>query len=285
MSNATIVFEILRDVWQTVSLILEQIEYELSGVISKIFSFSIWADLTSLCFSCYLDNKKLSTTVTQLLFIIQSFVALIAVGIFNGYASNDIKYDREDKYTPEARGTARKMIYLSTLVLTTLYLPLVRDVTRVLACDESFLGETYIQYLDINSCYVDIHWLFIFGAVIVAGFYIIWTPYLLYSVIENKKPQPIFFDDTGAHKEFTDEDYQNEISKQTKSPYKSLYNGYQREHSHYKVITMIFKLVLTIPAALFVANNYVQNQYGTSYNTQLGGGLSTPMLGGPLFFA
>eukprot|EP01083_Nonionella_stella_P026099 71859_1 len=153
--------------------------------------------------------------------------------------------------------TKRRTIYISTLILTTLYLPLARDCTKIFACDSSIIGETLIPFLSISECYQSAHIGYVIFAAIVFLVYIIWMPSLLYKVIQHKKPQPQFFDETGEYKDFTDEDYAELVEGLTTNPYKSLFEGYARRYAHYKVLTMMFKLLLTVPAALVVNENMI----------------------------
>ena len=130
------------------------------------------------------------------------------------------------------------------MILTTLYLPLVRDCIKVLSCDTTYVAPYYTDEswwvttdpdyeLDNSVCYTsyDGH----IGYCILAGFcilfYLLPAPYYLYKLIQHHKPKPVFFDASGQAKTqgFTNEDYRNELAKQRRNPYKSLYSGYQRD--------------------------------------------------------
>ena len=134
------------------------------------------------------------------------------------------------------------------MIFTTLYLPLVRDCIKVLSCDTAYIAPYYTEVevsfwdseykLDNSVCYTsyDGH----IGYCILAGFcilfYILPAPYCLYKLIKHHKPKPVFFDASGQTKTkgFTNQDYENELKKQRRNPYKSLYSGYKRDWVKFK---------------------------------------------------
>ena len=226
-TSKIIVFEILRDCWQIVSLIFDSFANDVSQLFSQVFG-EYWSYLWSFCFSCWTDDEKTQRDISQYTFLAEALIALISTLIFTIRAYNDIKYDSESQTTIMQRNTRRlrKYIFVLVLIITTLYLPLVRDCMKVLTCDTSFVAIS-------NSCYsVDNgHIYYCVLAVLCILFYLIPAPWFLLKLINNHKPKPIFFDASGNEKQqgFTKNDYAKELENQKYNPYKTLYDGYERD--------------------------------------------------------
>ena len=61
----------------------------------------------------------------------------------------------------------------------------------------------------------------------------------------------MYYDATRKLRKFTDSEYRQEMGKQS-NKYQIFYKDYNRNWADYKVMTMIFKLILTMPATILL---------------------------------
>ena len=142
----TILFEILRDCWQVISLIFSSVSNDLSSFFGKY-----WIKLWSVCFSCWLENESIRRSFKQYMFIFEAIIAIIATIIFYFAARADIKLDTELQTIEMQRATRdkRKRIYITLLVMTSLYLPLMSSCFSILFC---FRQRQASKFLLVDFC-------------------------------------------------------------------------------------------------------------------------------------
>eukprot|EP00003_Mantamonas_plastica_P026917 TRINITY_DN5651_c0_g1_i3.p1 TRINITY_DN5651_c0_g1~~TRINITY_DN5651_c0_g1_i3.p1 ORF type:complete len:822 (+),score=274.63 TRINITY_DN5651_c0_g1_i3:312-2468(+) len=122
-------------------------------------------------------------------------------------------------------------------IITTLYLPVSRNAVQMLVCHPTYLADPNFTCND---------GLYLVVAGVSLLFITIAAPISLYRLVQKNKPEVRNFDAaTGEEKEYTNSDYRADLDAD-KSPYKFLYDGYERDWAFYKVIVMVFKLVLVL---------------------------------------
>jgi len=141
-------------------------------------------------------------------------------------------------------------------ILTTLYLPCMTSVFRVLFC----FKELMIPYE--LTCYEGKHWYHMGVALFVFLYIGLYLPYHVYVVINMYQPKPHKYDEMGnlinvkVDKKKYNDQYRTLLTRDT-CPYNFLYSGYEYGWSLYKVITMIFKILLLVPLIPFFTNMLV----------------------------
>ena len=102
------------------------------------------------------------------------------------------------------------------------------------------------------------------GIAVIMALYTIFLPIFIWWLITNNAPvgsdedPNMRFDPDGAGEEgkmvpYTDKQYQQDLKEDPRysnSPYVSLIDGIERGHMHYKVIDLVFKLLLVVPVVV-----------------------------------
>jgi hypothetical protein len=244
-------FEIFRDFMQIISLFFAGLAQRLP----KSFR-DFWgnvADLFSICWSCWMDSHGFAVA----LFFIKALIVLVLGNIFLYRARRSEAHDQtqglEAVKWSQRSAAEHRFVRINALVLTSLYLPVARDVLQIWTCDIVFVPRD-------ESCNNGLHNFMIFVSIVLAINYLLLVPYMFYVVIQRNKPKERFYDEEGELRKgavaYTDADYRADLIKD-KSPYKSLYESYERKWAFYKVIGMVMKVVLVLPATLLVASNSI----------------------------
>ena len=154
-------------------------------------------------------------------------------------------------YSWESRGTIwYYWTYLLCMALTTLYLPTMTACFNVMFCFENTMTPYELE------CYKGMHWVHFAVSVFVFLFIGIFLPYQIFFIITKYQPKPHQYDEMGnvIDKEMDREQYLRQykdlLSRDT-CPYSFLYSGYEYGWSLYKVITMMFKVILMLPTIPF----------------------------------
>ncbi|OHT09786.1 hypothetical protein TRFO_21220 [Tritrichomonas foetus] len=145
------------------------------------------------------------------------------------------------------------LFYTKMLVtaITTLYLPTMNSVFKVIFCDPTMMAYYEMQCYEGAHLY---HLAFAFFVFLYIGLYL---PYTVYTVIRKYQPVPQRFDaqgrriDVSKNKEQYYEQYR-ELLQTDQCPYNFLYAGYEYGWSAYKVIIMVVKVLLVIPCIPFI---------------------------------
>ena len=250
--------EILRDFWQIISLFFEGLGDSLPSSYKDFFgNFSV---TFSFCFSCWWQNDDTQAMLSIIIFCVESIVALICMALFICFRKEPdaINQGLETTVFASVSKKYKKYFKLLILALTTLYLPIFRDVVMIFSCDTKYFPDS-------GDCSSGKHT----GLCILAFFsmilYVIPLPIILWIVIKKYKPIPSMFDAEGNQRVggYTDNDYKEDLEKD-ECPYKTIYNGYERKWSHYKVISLLIKILLILPVALIVNTNEVGDRASDS---------------------
>jgi len=252
VASNLIKIEILRDFWQIISLLFEglgdalpQSFRNLIGSISGAISF---------CFSCWFNTADVQKWIAVGVFASTAITAIIASGIFYWITRRDPNENNQGldmtSWSMKSTGYRRKLRLL-LLLLTTLYLPVFRDSMLSLTCDLTFFPNE--GDCD-GSLYTYLFWM----SVVVLLVYVVPLPLVLWRVVIKNKPTTTLFDAEGDLRVggYTKGDYRADLDKD-KSPYKPVYNGYERDWSTYKVIVMGIKILLVAPVVLLTTTNTI----------------------------
>eukprot|EP00474_Spongospora_subterranea_P004981 CRZ05439.1 hypothetical protein [Spongospora subterranea] len=248
-------FEIMRDFQQMVSLFTTGMKFPASFK-------SFWASFSgvfSTCFSCWFSTN--AAKVANTIFIVQTLVAIFVFVKFYRLKNRiqpNLSAGLETKSWNMVKEGDKKQIVILTTILTTLFLPVSRDVMQIITCDLRFVNG-------FSECYTGLHAFEIFLSVLCIIFFIIPTPIVFYHIIERNKPQPSLYDKEGLLREggYTDANYRDDL-KSNLSPFKGLYEPYERRWAYHKVVVMVMKLLIVLPMAIMVASNRVGSNLGSS---------------------
>eukprot|EP01006_Ploeotia_vitrea_P040253 TRINITY_DN66415_c3_g3_i1.p1 TRINITY_DN66415_c3_g3~~TRINITY_DN66415_c3_g3_i1.p1 ORF type:complete len:1005 (+),score=605.70 TRINITY_DN66415_c3_g3_i1:224-3238(+) len=246
-------FEIFRDFYQILSLFFSGLAESLPGGFR-----SFWGKVTNLfaiCFSCLAEDFDSEVTIG--FFVVKWLLAVVLSSRFiHNYRVNegeDVRQGLEVSKWGSKSARDFKIAKFSALVLTTLYLPVARDCMQVFSCD--------IKYATSDSdCYAGGHAFLVFMSLVSVGVFLIPIPILFYKLIQKYKPRERLYDSEGKLQQgenaYTDADYKMDLDKDH-SPYKYLYDAYERKWAFYKVLVMCFKLALIMPTTLLVTSNKI----------------------------
>eukprot|EP01083_Nonionella_stella_P262556 892671_1 len=256
--------EIFRDFWQIISLFFEGLEDALPDSFTNIFgNFSV---SISFCFSCWLNDPNTQKWMGIIVFICMSVLSILCSLMF--YCSVSSDPDDQNQGLDVIGWTGRTKAYKRRLkvlliILTTLYLPVFRDIVLSLSCDIKFYPHS-------DDCSSGLYYGLVFLSVVTLLVYIIPSPFMFYVIIQRNKPVPSLFDAEGNERVggYTDADYRDDLEKD-ECPYKIVYDGYEREWAHYKVIAMVIKIILVLPVVLFVNTNQVGGRNETNHDKSL----------------
>ena len=154
-------------------------------------------------------------------------------------------------YTWENRG---KLWYYWTygliMLLTTLYLPTITACFNVMFCFEHLMTPYELE------CYSGVHWVHLACSIFIFLFIGCYLPFQIFFVIRKYQPKPHEHDEMGE--KINDEENREQFLRQYKDllsrdtcPYNFIYSGYEYGWSLYKVITMVFKVILIFPTIPF----------------------------------
>eukprot|EP00484_Ammonia_sp_Unknown_P027936 CAMPEP_0197047768 /NCGR_PEP_ID=MMETSP1384-20130603/23220_1 /TAXON_ID=29189 /ORGANISM="Ammonia sp." /LENGTH=889 /DNA_ID=CAMNT_0042479767 /DNA_START=357 /DNA_END=3026 /DNA_ORIENTATION=+ len=194
-----------------------------------------------------------------------SLIAILGVIVF--YCQKQDPNDQNQglevvAWVSRGRGYKQRLKYL-LLLLTTLYLPVFRDIVLSLSCDIKF-------YPADGDCESSLYSGLAVLSVLAILLYIVPFPIVLYRLVQRNKPVPSLFDAEGNQRVggYTESDYRADLDKD-ECPYKVLYDGYERDWAFYKVFALVIKIVLIMPVVLFVNTNKVGDRDPTESNKSL----------------
>jgi hypothetical protein len=172
---------------------------------------------------------------------------------YRKYDASDNRQGLETKKWGQRSALDFKFNKYGALVLTTLYLPVFRDTVQIFTCDVAYLSPT-------DECHKNGHLYLTIFSVFAYLIYLVPIPILFYFIIEKYKPRVSLFDAEGKLRAgevaYTDSDYRQDLEKDN-NPYKSLYDAYERRWASYKVLIMVMKAMLVLPATLLVTSNTI----------------------------
>lgn len=141
-------------------------------------------------------------------------------------------------------------------LLTTLYMPTMNSVFKVVFCDPAFMNPYEL------TCYDGDHWGHLAFALVVLLFIGLYLPFVVYQVIRDYQPQPQSFDSEGNYIDIVNDrkaflNQYRDLMNHDDCPYAFLYSGYEYSWSAYKVIVMIIKMLLVIPCIPLITSQLV----------------------------
>ncbi|KAJ3437135.1 g protein-coupled receptor-related [Anaeramoeba flamelloides] len=237
-------FDIFRDFFQIVALFLNSI----ATIIPKSF-INFWGRIAS---AVAVSFKYIKTT--PLLWFWLTFVFVwISLILLKRKSQSDpdkLRDGHEVRIWEDRSKTERFSAQIFLTILISLYLPISRNCLEIITCygkENDYIDEFEKR----GGCWGTTHLIHAFFAALTMIGVTFYVPWLAYKLIKKNKPIPIEFDDEGNEKVYTDKDYESDLDKD-KCPYKFLYKGYERKWAFYKVIVMVIKLLLIIPAVLLL---------------------------------
>ena len=175
--------EIFRDFWQVISLFFEGLEQALPTSYRDVignFSVSI-----SFCFSCWWSAEETQKWIGVVIFILMSIIALFGSSVFYCQRGDPDEANQGlDVITWAGKGKNYKnRLKWLLMILTTLYLPIFRDIVLSLTCDIKYFPKD-------GECSEPLYYVLAFLSVIMLLVFIIPLPIILYRIVQQNKPVP-----------------------------------------------------------------------------------------------
>jgi len=210
-------------------------------------------------------------------------VYLWAMALTRSLQADELRQGREAKGWDAMRAAHPRRLWVMEKVLTAsflAYLPVSRAAMEVLVCAPSIgramqalgAGVSCTKHAidDTYACDCS-QWTYYTEFSILMGLilllFTLGLPLRTYQLIQANKPvgsreQPdMRFDDQGVLVLYTDEMYERDLTtdpKQVASPYRGLYMPYTRKAAHWKVVTLMMKLLLTVAVVVIHSNLLTQ---------------------------
>jgi len=283
-------FDVIRDFFQTVSLFFAAIA---STAIAQ--AKVVWGNISNVL-SVNL-NFVIPSIPPYVIYAVLAAIGVIMMIIFVWFARHALKETADeiregneaktwDKMKKERKNFVLFMKY-TLIILMSAYLPVSRVCVQILACETSMaksiksLGATNInctvvtapegsifQYTETCDCkqwkpYTGI----MVGAIILLIMFTVLFPIFAFRLIKKNIPYGSREDPNrrynadGIMVEYTDKMYLHDLRndpRQLSNPFLVLYDGFERKWCYYKVIIMIFKLVVIIPVIVLWNNTVLQ---------------------------
>eukprot|EP00386_Alphamonas_edax_P004953 GDKI01015574.1.p1 GENE.GDKI01015574.1~~GDKI01015574.1.p1 ORF type:complete len:1029 (+),score=214.61 GDKI01015574.1:174-3260(+) len=252
-----VTFEIIRDYWQVMSLFFSGVANAMPSAFRAFYGNV--AQFFNICFSCWFTSvsslmNEHRRDLSRGLFIVKFLVGFIFSILFyvKARTPNQLRFGLETKTWEQDRSRAR-IVGWALVVITTLYLPLARDCMDIFSCDLSMFGPN--DDCNTSTGWVGILWVLALGCFLII---LIPMPIVLAVLVKNNKPKIKLYDEEGNVKVggFNDDDYRRALAKDV-SPFRSLYDAYERKWAFFKVVIMVVKVVLVVPVALLVPTNRI----------------------------
>ena len=210
-------------------------------------------------------------------------VYLWAMTLTRSLQADELRQGREAKGWDQLRQEHPRRLWVMEKVLTAsflAYLPVSRAAMQVLvcapaigramqslgagvSCSKAPLDDTYTCDCSAWEYYTEFS---VFMGLILL-LYTLGLPLRTYQLIQANKPvgsrehPDMRYDDQGTLVPYTDEMYERDLvtdPKQVASPYRDLYMPYTRKAAHWKVVTLMMKLLLTLAVVVVHANLLTQ---------------------------
>jgi hypothetical protein len=263
--------EIFRDFSQIVSLFFANSYSEVSGLLkgAKNFFGGI-ANFLTFDYAAALQSPsaiRIGIIVLIIIAILLIFGYLWVYWVTSKLSSetgDKVREGHEAKSFAEVASTKKRTIQIVGLVLTgslTVYMPITQTAFQVLFCKEN---QYVLNYDRFGFCVSgnDTYSYIMYGSIIFLLLFSLPLPYFLYKQIELSKPKgspanpEVTHDIDGIEVPFDDKIYteliESDLSQQL-NPFRTLYEGFERQWCGYKVYMMVFKVFLTVPILYFTA--------------------------------
>ena len=189
------------------------------------------------------------------------YVWLVSFSGVANMAEDEVRMGNEAEDFVDIAKRKKKTVFVATQTITlsvSAYLPVCQSVAQVMFCDK----ESYLIRQNGGSCNNDWYTFLVGMAVILIILFIIPLPIFLYTMIERFKPKgspknpEIVYDQDGEEVPFDDKVYnelvEHDINQQM-IPFRSLYQGFEKDNSQWKVYLMIYKVLFVLPTIILSA--------------------------------
>jgi len=255
--------EIFRDFAQTISLFFSNLYTEIESQMTK-FAKVIFGGVSNLVAIDVAEALQSEAFVTIGLYILLvaasvSFILCAFVlykSIYGHQSKNEIRDGHEARTWTEIEKKSRYTVKFTTYAITgclTVYLPVAKFCIELITESQNSLLVNKLSSLSPENKTELLIGKFI--SVILLLFFVIPLPIVFYRLIQNNKPSgspenpDIVYDVDGIAVPFDDKAYHRMIENdpdQQKCPYISLYKGFERRWAYYKVVQLLFKLLLAV---------------------------------------
>lgn len=262
-------FEIARDFAQTISLFFTNLYLDVTS--SKWLKnikdlFGTIANFIAVDVMAFARSEKaedigliILVVILIIVFIVYSWFVFHARNVHD--QENEVREGHEAKSWSEVAATKQRTVQFATYAITmcvSVYLSIAKASLEILSLNkDSFLVEILANKspdkIELKTAQV--------MSVFFLLTFVIPLPIILFKIIQKNKPTgtlenpDIAYDIDGEEISFNDQIYKQFIEQnpdQQKCPYRSLYQGFERRWAYYKVIQLVFKMMLLLPLVLMV---------------------------------
>mmetsp|Transcript_38388 Transcript_38388/g.118606 ORF Transcript_38388/g.118606 Transcript_38388/m.118606 type:complete len:1159 (-) Transcript_38388:336-3812(-) len=255
-----LIFEILRDFWQILSLVIS-ISFTPPFTIGNIFgrfAFAINFDIALLLPD--IAGIDISAAYHGM-WIVLFLVSIGLTQVHRKLIASSLPDPRREftmlrTWVMMDRSLVLKMRAV-TFLLTLLYLPVTQYALEILVCSHKY---EHVHGHCPGAFYV-------ITAIIAIIAVTIFLPVRLFYVIQSNVPKERLFDATGEPNQYAERDYLADLAKKSrKNPVASLFNEYNRGMRFHKVTIMALKCYLILVAVLLSGNVATGKKYTQVYN-------------------
>lgn len=264
--------EILRDFFQQLSMVIGSIAVAMFANLK-----AVWGHVAAIVALAWADFS-----VPQ--WLIFGFLGAAAVLLFASFmwlmfftsslVPDALRRGHENKSWKERKEESKRKIMAMKLIVQaglSLYLPVSRAMMQLIVCERSMrvsmgelFGNSCTVPLEDDACScsdVNNYGVLRLVAIVVMIAFTLGLPFYLYKQVQHNKPQGsredpnIMYNADGEAVPYTDDAYAQDLAtdvNQINSPFRSLYNKYERKWAFYKVFVCVMKLALVVPVILLV---------------------------------
>jgi len=255
--------EIFRDFSQIISLVFANAIFSLSGAMyeAKKWLGGIFSSIALDLGEAFRSDAavKIAVVVAGLLIflVMASFIWMAVYSNIGAMKMNSARTGHETiNFTESAASKAKTVMFvnLTILVAISLYLPVTQFAFQIFFCDRSAFIIAYLIGSGVCDPQLNTGYGVMVGcAIAILIIFTLGLPYFLYNQINHYKPKgsplnPEFTNDLDGERVPFDDVIYNEVVEsdpdQVNNPFRSLYRGFERHHSAWKIWVMMFKLAL-----------------------------------------
>ena len=216
------------------------------------------------------DTAVLIGVILAIAFAFLTLASFIWMVCFSGISKMKMNSVRTGHETVEFSDVAAQrawtifFVNATLLVALSVYLPLTQISFQVIFCEKSSFFMTYLlganpECKSGNSTYLIMQ----IAAYVVLLWFTLGLPFflrkqiLLHMPVGSPRDPEWTFDVDGLKVKFDNRIYNELVEndlQQIANPFRSLYRGYEKEHSMWKIFVLIFKLLLTLVITILTSN-------------------------------
>jgi len=255
--------EIFRDFSQIISLVFANAIFSLEGTmyaakkwLGGLFS-SIALDLGEAFRSENAVKIAVAVGLMLIILVLSSFFWMAFYSNIGAMKMNSARTGHETIAFAENAAKQAKTVMVANatiLVALSVYLPVTQFAFQIFFCDRSAFIIAYLLGNDVCDAQVNKNYALMLGSgIVILVTFTLGLPYFLYGQINHYKPKgsplnPEFTNDVDGERVPFDDVIYNEVVEtdpdQLNNPFRSLYRGFERHHSAWKIWVMMFKLCL-----------------------------------------